>query len=258
MNKLFRNPTKLMPWFIGLSVIVHLALQIISLSLPLNEWPILGAGLYVVSGILLALVAAYWLKQGIVNKSRQYFLMGAGMTLLFATFMIVGLGLGGFFGMIPLLLYNAGFFLLLVGMGFTSLLWLMSPTTAKLRSGTQKIMVGSALLILFLVGLYHIHAHLPTLYSNYGLPTLLRQQLITILLVLYTLTAVRFALSEWAKETFSGQWFIIGIMVLSLILLNLLLSTRPGDGYSWAGRFMLLLAAGAFIQSAWWHDRAVV
>lgn len=258
MNKLFRDPTKLMPWFIGLSVVVHLALQIISLSLPLSEWSILGAGLYVVSGILLALVAAYWLKQAAVNKSRQYFLMGAGMTVLFATFMIVGMGIGGIFGMIPRSLFNAGFFLLLAGMGFASLFWLTSPTTTKLRSGSQKLLVGSALLILFVVGLYHIQPLLPELYTEYGLPTLLRQQLITILLVLYTLTAVRFALSEWGKETFSGQWFIIGIMVVSLILLNLLLSTRPGDGYSWAGRFMLLLAAGAFIQSAWWHDRAVV
>lgn len=247
-----------MPWFVGLAVAVHLALQIISLSLELNEWPLLGGGLYLTSGFLLLLVSAYWLRESIEQKSKQFLFMGIGMTILSAALIIVGLGLAGIFGMVQGTLFNAGFFLLLAGMGFSALFWVMSPSTTRLRSGSQKILVISVLLILFVVGLYYIQAYLPQLYTAYGIPSLLRQQLITIILVLYTLAAVRFALSEWGKETFSGQWFIIGIMTTSLILLNYLLSTRPGDGYSWAGRFMLLLVAGAFIQSAWWHDRAVV
>lgn len=255
MNRFLKDPAQLMPWFIGLAVVVHLALQIISLSLELNEWPLLSGGLYLASGVLLMLVAAYWLQQAIQKKSQQYLLMGVGMTIYCTTLSIVGLGLVGLFGAVQGTLFNAGFFLLLAGLGFTSIFWLLSPSTSRLRSGSQKIVVVSVLLILFVVGLYYIQAFLPLLYSAYGIPTLLRQQLITIVLVLYTLSSVRFALSDWGKETFSGQWFIIGIMTTSLILLNYLLSARPGDGYSWAGRFMLLLAAGAFIQSAWWHDR---
>ena len=54
MNKFLRDPAKLMPWFVGLAVAVHLALQIISLSLELNEWPLLGGGLYLTSGFLLS------------------------------------------------------------------------------------------------------------------------------------------------------------------------------------------------------------
>ncbi len=247
-----------MPWFIGLAVVVHLALQIISLSLELHEWSLVSGGLYLASGALLLLVSAYWLREAMQQKSKQFLFMGLGMTVLSAAMLIVGIGLLGIFGIINSTLFNAGFFLLLAGMGFSALFWVMSPSTSRLRSGTQKIVVISALLILFVVGLYYIQAYLPQLYTAYGIPSLLRQQLITIILVLYTLAAVRFALSEWGKESFSGQWFIIGIMTTSLILLNFLLSQRPGDGYSWAGRFMLLLVAGAFIQSAWWHDRAVV
>lgn len=258
MNKLLRDPAHLMPWFVGLAVAVHLALQIISLSLELNEWSVLSGGLYISSGVLLMLVSAYWLQHAVQQKSKQFLFMGLGMTILFSVLLIVGIGLLGLFGQVQGTLFNAGFFLLLAGMGFSALFWVMSPSTSRMRGGSQKIVAMSALLVFFVAGLYYIQAFLPPLYTEYGLPTLLRQQLITIVLVLYTLAAVRFALSEWGKETFSGQWFIIGIMTASLILLNFLLSTRPGDGYSWAGRFMLLLVAGAFIQSAWWHDRAVV
>lgn len=258
MISYLKKPEKLMPLFIALTVILHLALQIISISLELNEWPLLSGGLYLSSGVLLMLVSAYWLQQAVYQKSKQFLFMGIGMTILFSTLTIVGLGLLGVFGTLHGTLFNAGFFLLLAGMGFSALFWVMSPTTARLRSGSQKILVVSVLFVLFVVVLYHIQSFLPALFSEYGLPNLLRQQLITIILVLYTLAAVRFALSEWGKDSFSGQWFIIGIMTTNLILLNFLLSSRLGDGYSWSARFMLLLAAGAFIQSAWWHDRAVV
>lgn len=258
MPSLFRNPLKLMPWFVGLAVVVHLALQIISFSIKISENSLLGGGLYLSAGFFLFLVSAYWLQQGVQEKSNQYLLMGLGMTVLFATFTLVGLGLLGLFGPVYGKLLNTGFFLLLAGTGGSAVFWMASPTTRKLRSGPQKLLVSMVMLILFVVGLNALQPFLPNLFTGNGVASLLRQQIITIILILYTLTAVRFALSEWGKETFSGQWFIIGIMMMSLILLNLLLSNQPGDAYSWTGRFLLLLAAGAFIQSVWWHDRAVV
>lgn len=253
-----RDPLRLMPWFIGLAVVVHLSLQIISFAIDLNEFPMVGGGLYLASGFLFFLVAAYWLEQGVQNDSRQYLLMGLGMTAFFVTLVLVGMGIWGLFGSVEGKLLNTGFFLLLIGSGSAAVFWIVSPTTSKLTSGKQKIFLALLFFILFIIGLQALQTILPDLYAGYGVPTLLRQQMITIILILFTLAAVRFALSEWGKDSFSGQWFIIGIMVISLLFLNLLLSTFPGDAYSWSGRFLLILAAGAFIQSVWWHDRAVV
>ncbi|MBM3281789.1 MAG: hypothetical protein FJY86_00400 [Candidatus Diapherotrites archaeon] len=258
MSTFLRDPQRLMPWFIALAVVVHISLQILSFGLDVSENSIVASLIYLVAGFLFFLVAAYWLEQGVQNASRQYLLMGLGMTALFVTLALVGLGLLGTFGPVKGKLLNTGLFLLLIGAGTAGVFWIASPSTRKLTSGKQKIVLALVFFILFVSGLSALQNVLPNLYAGYGLPSLLRQQLVTIVLILFTLGAVRFALSEWGKETFSGQWFLIGIMMISLTFLNLLLSTMPGDIYSWAGRLLLILSAGAFIQSVWWHDRAVV
>lgn len=250
------NPRTSMPWLIGLTVLVHFSLQILSINLYSSEVPLMGAGLYFLSGALTILVAAHVSKKGIEEKSQQFLLMGVGMTLLSTTFLLIGMGLFGLFGPVDTLMLNLGMFLLISGTGLSALFLMLSPSTSRLKSGNQKLIIAMVLLILFIVGLYQFRFFLPNLYSAYGIPTLLRQQLITVVLILYSLAAARFALSEWGKSPqFSVQWYIIGVMVLTLVMLNFLLSTKPGDGYSWAGRLFNILASGAFIQYLWWDQQ---
>ncbi len=250
------NPRTSMPWLIALTVLVHFSLQILSISLYSSEVPVAGAALYMLSGLLTFLVAVHITRKGIEEKSQQFLFMGVGMVFLSITFILLSLGLFGLFGPIDMLLVNFGMFLLISGTGLSALFLMLSPSTTRLKSGNQKLIVAMVLLILFVVGLYQLRFFLPSLYSAYGIPTLLRQQLITVVLLLYSLAAVRFALSEWGKSPkFSVQWYLIGIMVLTLVMLNFLLSTKPGDGYSWAGRIFTILASGAFIQYLWWDQR---
>lgn len=250
------DPKRSMPWLIILTVVLHLSLQILSVHASPREVPLAGAALYAASGLFLLLAAAHTLRKGILQKSQQFLFMGTGMNLLAATYVLIGLGLFGTFGAIDAVVVNMGMFLLTAGSGLAALFLMLSPSTAKLRSGKQKILIMLVVLIILVVGIYQFRAFLPALYSAEGIPTLLRQQFITVVLILYALAAVRFALSEWGKSPyFSVQWYLIGIMVLTLVMLNFLLSTTPGDGYSWAGRFFNLLASGAFIQYLWWDER---
>lgn len=252
---LFRSKNSL-PWLIALSVLVHFSLQFLSLNFYSGEWPLGAAVLYVFSGGVDLLVAAHVFKQSALEKSKQLMLMGIGLLLLGTTFIIVGLGLGGAFGALTELTTNLGMFLLILGTGLAAFVFLLSPASGKAKGESVVLLITSVLLILFIVGLYQIRGFLPLLYNSPGIPSLLRQQLITVVLILFSIGGVRFALSEWGRSPKqSVQWYIIGTFIFTLVMLNFLLSQTPGDGYSWAGRFFQLLASGAFIQYLWWDER---
>ncbi len=241
---------------IGLTALVHFSLQIISNQFYTHEIPILASLLYVLGGGTDIIVAAHMLRKAINEKSQQFLRMGIGLCLLGTTFVLLGLGAIGTFGFITPDSVDLALHLLIVGTGLSALFFTLSPTSARLHSGVIQLVVALVLLVVLVVGIYQLHPILPALYHSLGVPTLLRQQLITGVLLLFFFAALRFALFNGGKAPKeSVQWYIIGISVLALVMLNYLLSSLPGDAYSWAGRFFHVMAAGAFIQYLWWDAK---
>ncbi len=245
-----------MPALILLTAIVHFALQIISTQFYTNEIPIFGTLLYVLGGGIDIVVAAHVLRKAINEKSQQFLLMGIALCLLGMTFVLLGWSVIGFFGPATLSNVDVAMYLLIAGTGLSALFFAASPTHARSRAGAITLVVAMFLLILLVVGLYQLHEFLPALYISVGVPTLFRQQLLTAVLILFFLAALRFALFSGGRNTKeSVQWYVIGMSVLALVMLNFILSTVPGDAYSWAGRFFHLMASGAFIQYLWWDEK---
>lgn len=245
-----------MPALILLTAVVHFALQIISSQFYTSEIPFLGTLLYVLGGGIDIVVAAHILRKAIHEKSQQFMRMGIGMCLLGMTFVFLGWSVMGLFGPPDLSNVDVAIYLLILGTGLSAFFFAASPTLARTRSGAVTLVVAMFLLILMVVGLYQLHSFLPALYSSLGTPTLLRQQLLTGVLILFFLAALRFALFSGGKNTKeSVQWYVIGMSILALVMLNFLLSAIPGDAYSWAGRFFHLMASGAFIQYLWWDEK---
>ncbi len=245
-----------MPALVLLTALVHFSLQIISSQFYTEEIPMFGALLYILGGGIDIVVAAHVLRKAIHEKSQQFLLMGIGMCLLGMTFVMLGLGLVGTFGPLTLKNVDVAIYLLIVGGGLSALFFAASPTPARVRSGAVTLVVAMFLLILGVVSLYQLHYLLPPLYVAFGVPTLLRQQLLTGVLILFFLAALRFALYSGGKNPKeSVQWYVIGTSILALVMLNFLLSVTTGDAYSWAGRFFHLMASGAFIQYLWWDEK---
>ncbi len=245
-----------MPALVLLTALVHFVLQIISSRYYTSEIPFLGALLYLLGGGIDIVVAAHVLRKAIHEKSQQFLLMGIGMCLLGMTFLLLGLSVQGLFGPVTVSNVDVAMYLLIFGTGLSALFFAASPTNTRARSGAITLVVSMFLLVLMVVGLYQLHYLLPALYITVGVPTLLRQQLITAVLILFFLAALRFALFSGGKNTKeSVQWYVIGMSVLALVMLNFLLSSIHGDAYSWAGRFFHLMASGAFIQYLWWDQK---
>ncbi len=245
-----------MPALILLTAMVHFALQIISAQFYTSEIPFLGTLLYVLGGFVDIVVAAHVLRKAIHEKSQQFLFMGIALCLLGITFVLLGWSVIGFFGPATISNVDVAMYLLIIGTGLSAVFFAASPTNTRARSGAITLVVSMFLLILMVVGLYQLHYLLPALYITIGVPTLLRQQLITAVLILFFFAALRFALFSGGKNTKeSVQWYVIGMSILALVMLNFLLSTTPGDAYSWAGRFFHLMASGAFIQYLWWDQK---
>ncbi len=244
------------PGLIALVLIVHFSFQIIASQFYPAEIPIFAGILYVLSGGIDLLVAAHMMRKSVDEKKKQFLYMGVGLCVLGITFMLAGLGIAGFFGLPAAANTNLGMYLLIIGTGTSAGFFLLSPTNERLHEGPNILLATLALLVVGVIALYQLHHYLPALYTLAGTPTLWRQQLVTIVLFLFAVAAARFAFHAKEKTlSFSTQWNLIGISVLALVMLNFLLSTRPGDEYSWAGRFFHVLASGAFIQYLWWDEQ---
>jgi hypothetical protein len=245
-----------MPALVLLTAMVHFASQIISSQFYTTEIPALGALLYMLGGALDIVVAAHVLKKAIDEKSQQFMRMGIGLCLLGMTFVLLGWSVMGLFGPVTVKNVDVAIYLLVIGTGLSALFFAASPTPNKQRSGAVTLVVALFLLLVLVVGLYQMHKFLPPLYISVGIPTLLRQQLLTGVLILFFLAALRFALFSGGKNPKeSVQWYIIGMSILALVMLNYLLSAYPGDAYSWAARFFHVMASGAFIQYLWWDKQ---
>lgn len=244
-----------MPVLIVVMLVAHFALQILSSQFYASEWEIGAAILYVVSGSILLLVAAEFFRRAINEHTQSDLFQGIALCMLSVTILFVGLGVGGLFGETNQTNVNLGVYLLTLGMGLSGLFFLFAPRVGKLHSGPHIVMIALVGLIVFLVGLYQLQHDLPSLYLENGLPSLWRQQLLTVVQVIFVLASVRYAMQSGGKTTQSAQWHIIGVGILALVTTDFLLSHVPGDAYSWSGRFFTLLAAGAFIQSLWWSQK---
>ncbi|MDP2666715.1 MAG: hypothetical protein Q8P05_04435 [Candidatus Diapherotrites archaeon] len=244
-----------MPVLIVLMLVVHFALQIFSANFSFSEWEWGGAILYLLSGGLILLVAAESFRHAVSERSQFDLFQGIALCMLSVTFLFIGLGLAGLFGLLAQDNASLGYYLLVFGLGLSGIFFLFAPRQGKLHAAPHIVMVSLALLIVFLVGLYQLHATLPSLFIADGVPSLWRQQLVTIVQVLFVLASIRYALLNRGKTSQSAQWHLIGMGTLALIATDFLLSTGPGDAYSWAGRLFTVLAAGAFIQSLWWKQK---
>lgn len=250
------SPKKSMPFLIVLVVIVHFSIQFLSQVFYTEENPMLGSLVYVLAGGLDLLVAAHLYHKSLTERSQQSLFMGIGTMYVGVVFILLGLGLAGLFGPSNALNSNLGMYLLVSGMLVASFFLCFTPPNVRLRSGAHWIIISLVWLVVFLVGLYQFHESLPQLYAE-GLPTLFRQQLITVIMVLLFAGAFRIALANKTDKGLpeSVQWYVVGLSVLCLVMFNFLLSGRQGDEYSWAGRFFHILASGAFIQYLWWDEK---
>ena len=188
------SPKPTMPWLIALTAIIHFSLQIISTQFYSQEVPWLGALLYILGGTIDIVVSAHLLRKALIEKSKQFLRMGIGLCLLGTTFILLGLGVAGVFG--PTVLQNVDLanYMLIIGSFLSALFFAFSATDKRLRSGAVLLVVALVLLILLVTGLYQAHQFLPPLFAGAGVPTLLRQQLITVVLIIFLLSALRYAL----------------------------------------------------------------
>ena len=110
-------------------------------------------------------------------------------------------------------------------------------------------------MIIFVGALYKFQALLPSLYIANNVPTLFRQQLLTIILILFCTASARFAIDYWEKNSQAWRWYVISLGILGLMVLDFMLSQVPGDEFSWAARLMHVAVSLGFIQYLWWEKQ---
>jgi uncharacterized membrane protein YidH (DUF202 family) len=236
-------------------VILHFALQILSTQFYPVEIPWVAGIIYVGSGGICLLAAAHLVRKATKQKSKQALTMGAGVWLLGLTHILAGLGLVGLFGPISPENINLAYYLFVFGFGITGILFHQATSDARIRSVPHRLIVGTILMIVGVAALYKFHTILPSLFTAVEGSTLARQQLMTLILILYCTASARFAIVYWEKNARAWHWFVISLGIFGLAMLDFILSQYPGDAYSWAGRFMLLASSVGFIQYRWWDEQ---
>lgn len=236
-------------------VILHFALQILSNQFYATEIPWLGALIYIISGGVGLLASAHVIRKAVNQKSRTFLNMGVAIWMFGLTNILAGLGLVGLFGPASTANINLAYYLLVFGFGLTALFFHASHTEKRIRSIAHIILVGTILMVVGVAVLYKYHGLLPPLFTTEGITTLVRQQLLTLVLILFCTASARFAIDYWAKNQRAWQWYVISLGIMGLAMLDFLLSAVPGDAYSWAGRFMLLAASFGLIQYRWWDEQ---
>jgi uncharacterized membrane protein YidH (DUF202 family) len=236
-------------------VILHFAIQILSSQYYSIEIPALAGLVYVGSGSLCLLSASHLVKKATQQKSRQALTMGAGVWLLGLTHLLAGLGLVGLFGPVSPENINLAYYLFVFGFGITGILFHQSYRDTRIRGVSHLLIAGTFIMIVGVVALYRFHAFLPPLYTVALGSTFVRQQLMTLVLILYCTASARYAISYWEKSSKAWHWFVISLGIMGLAMPDFILSQHPGDPYSWAGRFMVLAAAVGLIQYRWWDEQ---